>query len=270
MFYELNHFGIVVRDLDETLRFYGELFGAEVVFQKVIEASGTDVVYVQIGGGLIEFLHSPNPAADEKFGITHVAFLTNDLDGDYARVTAAGVSGLSAPKTAGTGVGRLAFVEGPGGARVELIERDVRMRKALPDHAIVRSFEHYALVANDRAGSLTFYRDVLGMKLDSEPSTAVTDAADGLAPDRLRYDADVLELIDGALAAPVFSHIALGVVDVDEASAFIEARGTRVEARGTRTESGEERAVAQASAKAAGRSGVLHDPDGVEIVLVTP
>jgi catechol 2,3-dioxygenase-like lactoylglutathione lyase family enzyme len=267
MFYELNHFGIVVRDLDETLRFYGDLFGAEVVFRKVIEASGTDVVYVQIGGGLIEFLHSPNPAADEKFGITHIAFLTDDLDGDYARVTASGFTGLSAPKTAGTGVGRLAFVEGPGGARVELIERDVRMRKAPADHTIVRSFEHYALVANDRAGSLTFYRDVLGMKLDI-PSSAATDTADGLAPDRLRYDADVLELIDGTLAAPVFSHIALGVVDVDEASAFIEARGTRVEARGTHIESGEETAVAPASA--AGRSGVLHDPDGVEIVLVTP
>ena len=88
MINELNHFGIVVRDLDASLAFYQGAFGARIVFRNIIAASSTDVVYLQIAGGLIELLHPQEPAADETFGITHIAFMTDDLDADYDRGSA--------------------------------------------------------------------------------------------------------------------------------------------------------------------------------------
>ena len=54
MINELNHVGIVVRDLDASLAFYQRAFGAVIVFQRIIPASQTDVVYLQMAGGMVE------------------------------------------------------------------------------------------------------------------------------------------------------------------------------------------------------------------------
>jgi catechol 2,3-dioxygenase-like lactoylglutathione lyase family enzyme len=251
VFTELNHFGIVVRDLDASLGFYEDLFGARVVFRKKIPSSDTDVVYLQIAGSLIELLHPAAPAADEQFGITHIAFLTDSLDDDFARLTALGYEGLLAPRTAGTGVGRLAFVRGPDGARVEILERDVRMRQPLVDHPIVTSFDHYGLTTRDREAALEFYAGQLG--LTPLPPAPGTPAADR---DRLHYDVDVLEIAAGDAASdePVFSHIGLRVSDAEAASRELEARGFHPE-----------RLTARAAS--ADPAVAVRDPDGVRIVL---
>src|SRR5690606_19013595 len=45
LIYELNHFGIVVRDLEKSLAFYQDLLGAKVVYKGFIPPSKTDVIY---------------------------------------------------------------------------------------------------------------------------------------------------------------------------------------------------------------------------------
>jgi catechol 2,3-dioxygenase-like lactoylglutathione lyase family enzyme len=243
MLYELNHCGIIVRDLDASLDFYQDLLGARVVFRKVIEASSTDVVYLQLAGGLIELLHPANPASNEQFGLNHIAFMTHNLDDDYSRLTDAGFEGQLAPRTAGTGVGRLAYVRGPDNARVELIQRDLPLRTAVIEHPIVRSFDHIALVVTDRERARDFYQDLLGMRT--------------LAPGYLHYDHDVLELLESPEpAAASISHIALRVANVDEAVAAFSAHGARIEGAATK------------NAAARGQRAVIRDPDGVEIVLL--
>ena len=115
------------------------------------------MIYLLIGGGLIELLHRAEPGPDEKFGITHIAFMSDDLDADYARLTGARLQGPRGAKVAGSGVGRLAFLGDPNGARVELIQRDVKMRdnRQACDRP---SFDHYSVLANDLDGALKFYR----------------------------------------------------------------------------------------------------------------
>jgi len=67
---EFNHYGIVIRDLRKSLAFYQDILGAKIVFQGLIPSTRTDVVYLQIAGGLIELLHRAEPAPDEVFGVT--------------------------------------------------------------------------------------------------------------------------------------------------------------------------------------------------------
>ena len=255
MIYELNHFGIVIRDLEESLAFYENVLGAKKVFEGFIKDSGTDVVYLQIAGGMIELLHRRDATEEEVFGITHIGFMSNDLNADYQRLTDAGYEGLVAPKVAGTGVGRIAFLSDPNGARVELLERAVKMRTEPIDHPIVKSFDHYSLIANDQDGALTFYRDFLGMKELTTLSVTATE----LTINYLHYDYDVLELLHRPTPSkdPLFGHIALRVDNVDEALAAFAVQNVQAEA-----------GTPKAAGTGMGRIGVIHDPDGVKIELV--
>jgi catechol 2,3-dioxygenase-like lactoylglutathione lyase family enzyme len=256
--YELNHFGIVVRDMQKSLDFYQNLLGARVVYEGYIPPSKTKVRYLLISGGLIELLGPEEPAADAVFGITHIAFMSNDLDADYARITGLGYSGFVAPKVAGSGVGRLAFFGDPNGVRIELIQRDVAMRENPPEHEIIRSFDHYSLLANDLDGAMKLYRDVLGMQVLK--TMTVPHASNPLTMQYLHYDYDVLELLHRPApdpAAALYGHYALRVDNVDAALAYFNDRGVP-------TEPG----FPKVAGTGIGRIGMIRDPDGVKIELV--
>ena len=256
MIHELNHFGIVIRNLEKSLAFYQDLLGAQVVYRGLIPATQTDVVYLLITGGMIELLHRADPPPTETFGITHIAFMTDDLETDYDRLMAAGYDGKVKPKQAGSGVGRLAFLDDPNGARVELIQRDLAMRDVPVEHPIVRSFDHYSVLANDLDGALKFYRDDLGMKILKKMSVPATE----LDITYLNYGYDVLELLHRPTpdtTNPIFGHFALRVDDVDEALKAFAAKGVPAEP-GTPKPAG----------TGIGRIGIIRDPDGVKIELV--
>lgn len=211
-------------------------------------------MYLQIHGGMIELIHRRD-GSDPSFGITHIAFLTDALDEDYARLTGAGYLGLVAPRTAGTGVGRLAFLQDPNGARVELLERDLQMRVDPPEHDVIRSFDHYSVLAEDVAAALTFYRDDLAM---TSLKTLVIPSS-GMGIEYLHYDYDVLELLargprDGE---SIFAHVALRVDDVTRAQEVLAARGIEFEP-GTPKPAG----------MGVGSIGIIKDPDGVAIELL--
>jgi lactoylglutathione lyase len=253
--YELNHFGIVVKDLKKSLDFYQDALGAKIVFQSIIPSTQTDVVYLQIAGGLIELLHRADPAPDEVFGITHIAFMSDDLDGDYAKLMEAGYEGYVKPKVAGTGVGRLAFLRDPNGARVELIQRDGKMRVDPIDHPIVKSFDHYSLVANDLDGAMRFYQTLLGMKTLKLMEVPARE----LSMVYLSYDYDVLELLHRPTpnTGPIYGHFALRVDDVAESLKVLAAMGVPVDPT-----------TPKRAGTGIGNIGLISDPDGVKIELV--
>lgn len=227
MIYELNHFGIAARDLEKSLAFYQNDLGAKIVYRGVIRRDGTDevamdIVYLLIAGGLIELLHDRGPAPGSAGGVLHIAFLTDDLDGDYARLLGLGYAGLVAPKAAGTGAGRIAFFADPNGARVELIERDLQMREAAAGggRAHVRAFARYAVRAGDMHAALRLYRDAAGMRVEEETAAGV----------RLRLGDQSLELLrDGAGAGrAVFDHFALTVGEGGESGVVFDPDGVKI------------------------------------------
>lgn len=258
MIHELNHFGIVVRNLDASLAFYQDILGAEIVFRGSIPSSKTDVVYLLISGGMIELLAPAESPPDTEFGITHIAFLSDDLDGDYARLVAVGFQGVVAPKVAGSGVGRLAFLNDPNGARVELIQRDLDMRPKPATHSIIRSFDHFSLLANDLEAALTFYSDHLGMT--ELKRMIVPHATNPLHIVYLNWGYDVIELLhrpEPDTSGAIFGHFALRVDSVDDALAVFAKQGVMAEP-GTPKNAG----------TGIGRIGIIRDPDGVKVELV--
>lgn len=256
MIFEFNHYGIVVRDLKASLAFYEGLLGARIVYKGYIPPSKTDVIYLQISGGMIELLAPAEPKPTDTFGVTHLAFMSDSLDADYARLLDRGYTGLVAPKVAGSGVGRLAFVSDPNGARVELIERDLKMREGVLDHPVIRSFDHYSLIADDLDGAMRFYEGDLGMtvlKRMTIPATQLTMVY-------LHWGYDVLELLHRPTPPArdtMYAHLALRVDDADAAQRWFAERGVPAEAGFPKT-----------AGTGIGRIAMIRDPDGVKIELV--
>ncbi len=255
MIYELNHAGIVIRDLEKSLRFYQDVLGAKVVARNFIPSNQTDVVYVQIAGGMIELLHRRQPAAGEIFGITHIGFLSDDLDADYRALVGSGCEPLTAPKVAGTGIGRLAFLGDPNGARVELLQREVDFRRVPIAHDIINSFDHYSVRANDLVAARDFYERRLGMNPLRQMYVEQTQLT--ILYFNLNYD--VVELLHRPKpdSGDIFGHIALRVESVDRALEDFAAQGVAAEP-GTPKPAG----------TGIGRIGIIRDPDGVRIEVV--
>jgi len=255
MIFELNHFGIVIRDLEKSLAFYQDVLGAKVTFRSVIPSNQTDVVYVQIAGGLLELLYRRRPAANEVFGITHIAFMTDDLDTDYRALVHAGCEPLVEPKVAGTGVGRLGFVRDPNGARVELLQREGNFRLGSVANGIIKSFDHYSVRANNLAAAEDFYGRRLGMHRLKQMYVAQTQ----LSILYFNFDYDVIELLHRPTpdTGDIFGHFALRVESVDRALEHFVTRGIPAEP-GTPKPAG----------TGIGRIGIIRDPDGVRVELV--
>jgi catechol 2,3-dioxygenase-like lactoylglutathione lyase family enzyme len=162
--YELNHVGGRIKALDASLAFYTETIGAEVVDQLVMADGSVDRVHIQIATGLVELLHHREPDPDATYGLNHIGFMTDDLDGDYARLIGAGYAELSAPRVASSGQGRLAFLSDPNGVRIELLQRSEDFRVPPITTGPVRRFSFVALAAPDLDAAVEFYGGHLGMQ----------------------------------------------------------------------------------------------------------
>jgi catechol 2,3-dioxygenase-like lactoylglutathione lyase family enzyme len=174
--YELNHVGGPVRDLEASLSFYGGL-GAEVVDRLFMPGPRVNRVHIQLATGLVELLHHEEPDAEAAYGLNHIGFMTDDLDGDYARLVSLGYAEISSPRVAGSGQGRLAFLSDPNGVRVELLQRTEDFRVA--PITGVPGLAYVAIAAPDLAAAVEFYGTHLGM-------TRTTDDTFALGVDTLK------------------------------------------------------------------------------------
>lgn len=252
MITEINHVGIRNRDMERTLAYYAAL-DAQIVFDEMIPGPQIRIVYLQLGDGLVEFIGPPAGAeADTSHGIDHLAFLTDDIDADHARLLAAGAIEQVAPKTAGTGVGRISFVQ-LGDARLELLERDVEFRLPPLEHSLVTALDHYSLTTPDIDATASFFTDVLGL----EPRGGI-DAGGTAIRRYLGLGADAVGLgVRGTEAGPgVFPSITLRVADVDTALAELRRRGLTGLGPATESRTG------------SGGHALIEDPDGVPLELV--
>jgi catechol 2,3-dioxygenase-like lactoylglutathione lyase family enzyme len=141
MITQFRHAGIVVSDLDASLRFYRDLLGFEV--KKRMDESGsyidrmlalpdvrvTTCKMASPDGVLIELLqfhsHPRKPRADRDasdIGPTHIALSVADLDLVYRKLTEAGVSFNAPPQLSPDGYAKVTFCKDPDGSLVELVE----------------------------------------------------------------------------------------------------------------------------------------------------
>jgi catechol 2,3-dioxygenase-like lactoylglutathione lyase family enzyme len=137
----IRHTGIVVTDMERSLKFYRDLLGMKTAIDfteeseyidKVLALKGVRLRMVKLtaeAGGMIELLYySSHPGRRNKdnkiceIGPTHVAFTVDDVEKIYSEWSANGVKFNSRPQVSSDGNAKVVFCQDPDGTYLEIVE----------------------------------------------------------------------------------------------------------------------------------------------------
>lgn len=138
---EIRHTGIVVSNMEQSLKFYRDLIGLKVVKDftekgKYIDSiSGLSGVHLRMvkltadDGSMIELLlylsHPNQPPIKTRIydlGCSHVAFTVDNIDMEYERLSGKGVKFNCPPYISPDGYAKVTFCHDPDGTCIELVE----------------------------------------------------------------------------------------------------------------------------------------------------
>ena len=129
--YNLDHVGIAVRDLEESIERYRTRYGIEPVHREIVESQGVEEALLPLGGSLIQLLLPLTPEspvgrflAKRGEGLHHVAYSVLDIDAALQHLRAEGARLIDEePRLGGRGA-RIAFVHPAdlAGTLIELVE----------------------------------------------------------------------------------------------------------------------------------------------------
>ena len=131
MFGEIDHIGVAVEDLDESIAVYRDRLGMREQHRETVEEFGVEAALLEIGGAHVELLTPvQSGSAVARFlersgpGMHHVAYRTDDIDGALERLREAGVRLIDDEARTGIRDSRVAFVhpKSPGGVLTETVE----------------------------------------------------------------------------------------------------------------------------------------------------
>ncbi len=130
---KVDHIGIAVSNLEESLKFYTEVLGLTCQGTEVVEEQKVRVAFLPVGDTEVELLESTDPEGPiarfiEKNGegIQHLAFRVDDIEAAIAALQEKGVKMIDEKPRYGAGGARIAFVhpKATGRVLVELSQRD--------------------------------------------------------------------------------------------------------------------------------------------------
>jgi methylmalonyl-CoA/ethylmalonyl-CoA epimerase len=117
MFGEIDHVGVAVEDLDESIALYRDRLGMREQHRETVEEFGVEAALLEVGGSHVELLTPIRPDTSvAKFldrngaGMHHVAYRTDDIDGTLARLRDAGMRLIDEQPRKGILDSRVAFV----------------------------------------------------------------------------------------------------------------------------------------------------------------
>lgn len=130
---KVDHIGIAVKNLDETLKFYEDILGMKSMGTEVVEEQKVKVAFLPIGDTEVELLESTEedgPIA--KFiekkgeGIQHIAYKVDDIEKAIEELKAKGVKMIDETPRYGAGGAKIAFLHPKStfGVLIELCQRD--------------------------------------------------------------------------------------------------------------------------------------------------
>ena len=121
------HTRMRVSDMEQTIQFYTDVLGLEVLERKV-SPRGSHLAFLKVPNSeeLIELTSFP-PSGPVKVqeDLVHLAFQVENLDDTIASLNAQGVKITDGPTQTSSG-SRFIFIDAPDGYEVELIERPPR------------------------------------------------------------------------------------------------------------------------------------------------
>ena len=128
----LNHVCIAVKDIDETIRFYRDVFGVEESEVVDIEDQAVRATLIRVGGSQLEFIEPTDPSGGvAKFiqrrgeGVHHLCFEVEDLAGTLRRLDERGIAVIDREPREGLS-GTIGFIhpKATRGVLIELVDQD--------------------------------------------------------------------------------------------------------------------------------------------------
>lgn len=132
MISKVDHIGIAVNNLEETLKVYQEVLGLELHGVEVVEEQKVKVAFLPIGDTEIELLEATAPDSPiAKFieakgqGVQHIAFKVDNIEKALEDMKAKGMRLIDEKPRYGAGGARIAFLhpKSTNGVLIELSER---------------------------------------------------------------------------------------------------------------------------------------------------
>jgi len=98
MINHIDHLGISVRSLDETVPVYEKALGLRCEHREEVPSQKVRTAFFDVGGVHLELLEPTSPEspiakfiADRGEGLHHIAFRTDDITGQLAQAAGAGI-----------------------------------------------------------------------------------------------------------------------------------------------------------------------------------
>jgi methylmalonyl-CoA/ethylmalonyl-CoA epimerase len=129
MLQQIDHIGIAVRDLDETIAFYRDVMGLEVSSTEIF--NGMKIAFLRIADSELELLEDMTPdgaiarhIAKRGEGLQHVAYRVSNIEEALAEMRAKGITLIDAQPRPGARNARVAFLhpQSTKGVLIEFVE----------------------------------------------------------------------------------------------------------------------------------------------------
>lgn len=121
MLRKIEHVGIMVSDMDRSIRFYTEVLGL-TLRERVHLNERTELAFLRLGESEVELI-APKEGVPVEGRVHHLAFTVDDINAALARIKAAGAEWIDAePREVLDGC-KIAFFKGPDGELLELFQR---------------------------------------------------------------------------------------------------------------------------------------------------
>ena len=132
----LNHVAIAVNDIEDTIRFYQDTFGAGQAEVENLEDQAVLAALVRVGGSSIEFIQPTDPQGGvARFierrgeGVHHICFEVEDLQGTLDKLGESGTQLIdTAPREGLSGMIGFIHPRSTRGVLIELVDQATAKR----------------------------------------------------------------------------------------------------------------------------------------------
>jgi len=125
---KIDHIGIAVNSIENSLKFYEEVLGLKYAGEEVVSAQQVKTAFLTTGDSEIELLEATEPEspiarfiAKKGEGIQHIALQVEDIEAALRELAAQGVRLIDKTPRLGAGGKRIAFLH-PADASGVLLE----------------------------------------------------------------------------------------------------------------------------------------------------
>ena len=127
----IDHTGIAVADIEQSLAFYRDILGLVLVHRETLLEQGVEAVLFDVGESHVELIAPLGPETGlARFlgqrgpGLHHLAYRVDDIEATLASLSAAGVRLIDEQPRTGIRGSRVAFVHpaATGGVLTEIVE----------------------------------------------------------------------------------------------------------------------------------------------------